>query len=116
MLGYVCLITFVIAQAGCNVGLLYGNDSMVSTLGIVVMGLISIIAVIVLWLGQTQLEYEAKFKCPWVPLIPCLGVFVNTNLILALPSSALIRLVVWTVLGFGVWFGYGARHSKLEYT
>ena len=66
MLGYVCLITFVIAQFGCNVGLLYGNDSMVSTLGIVVMGLISIIAVIVLWLGQTQLDYEAKFKCPWV--------------------------------------------------
>ena len=61
-----------------------------------------------------QAEYDAKFRCPLVPLLPCAGIWVNTHLILGLPSSALVRLVVWTAAGTALYCGYGMRHSKLE--
>jgi APA family basic amino acid/polyamine antiporter len=113
-LGYCCLLAFVLAQIGANVLVLYGDATTLSYLMLYYFVLVAVVAVVVLWWFVPPLRYVAKFKCPWVPLVPCLGIVVNTNLILALPTGALVRLVVWTVVGFAMWFAYGAGHSKLE--
>lgn len=42
------------------------------------------------------------FKCPYLPYIPCVGVYLNLCLIASLPASALWRLLVWALLGAAV--------------
>ena len=54
------------------------------------------------------------FMTPFVPLVPCVGVFANFHLIAALPIAAVVRLVVWTCVGFAIYFGYSQHNSKLE--
>jgi hypothetical protein len=48
------------------------------------------------------------FKCPYMPYIPCVGVYLNLCLIASLPASALWRLLLWALLGAAVvsvcWF------------
>lgn len=53
------------------------------------------------------------FFCPWVPLIPMLGVMINTYMLFQLGVEAMIRLAVWTVLGLIIYFLYGYRNSAL---
>lgn len=53
------------------------------------------------------------FKCPLVPYVPCLGILLNVGFIVALPIDAILRLLVWTILGFSIYFLYGIRNSSL---
>ena len=54
------------------------------------------------------------FVCPFVPWLPCAGVWANLYLICSLPIDAVYRVLVWTVVGFVIYFCYGMSHSKLE--
>ena len=53
------------------------------------------------------------FLCPLVPWLPCAGIFTNVYLICSLDWESYVRIVVWTVLGFCIYFGYGIRYSRL---
>lgn len=53
------------------------------------------------------------FLCPLVPYLPCAGMFTNVYLICSLDWESYVRIVVWTVLGFLIYFGYGIRYSRL---
>ena len=63
---------------------------------------------------QSLLTSSKTFMTPFVPLVPCIGVFANFHLIASLPMAAIIRLIVWTAIGFAIYFGYGITNSKLE--
>jgi len=54
------------------------------------------------------------FKAPLVPLFPLLGVVINIYLIVSLPVDAVYRVLVWSGVGFVIYFGYGIKHSKLN--
>jgi len=54
------------------------------------------------------------FSCPLVPLVPMLGILVNTLLFTSLPQEAIYRVLVWSGLGFLIYFFYGVSHSKLN--
>ena len=53
------------------------------------------------------------FLCPFVPWLPCAGMFTNIYLICSLDWESYVRMAVWAVLGFTIYFGYGIRHSRL---
>ena len=53
------------------------------------------------------------FLCPLVPWLPCTGIFTNVYLICSLDWESYVRIVVWTLLGFAIYFGYGIRYSRL---
>lgn len=55
-----------------------------------------------------------SFKVPLNPVIPLLGVAACVFLMTGLPTITWIRFVVWLLLGFGVYFTYGIRHSLLH--
>lgn len=54
------------------------------------------------------------FKCPLVPLVPCVGIAINSYMLAGLEATAWIRLVVWLVIGLLVYFFYGIRYSKMR--
>lgn len=56
---------------------------------------------------------ERPFKAPFVPLVPILGIATCLLLMFSLPSENWLRLIVWLLIGFVIYFGYGRRHSVL---
>jgi APA family basic amino acid/polyamine antiporter len=56
------------------------------------------------------------FKTPLVPLVPILGIVVSLYLMASLPLDTWIRLIVWLILGFIVYFGYSRKHSRVQNT
>lgn len=68
----------------------------------------------VLIMRRTHPEAPRPFRCPWVPLVPVLGVALCVLLMLSLPPENWLRLVVWLGLGLVVYISYGRRHSKLR--
>jgi APA family basic amino acid/polyamine antiporter len=53
-----------------------------------------------------------KVPAPWV--VGVLGALSCVYVMIGLPPDTWLRLVVWLIIGFGVYFGYGRKHSKLQ--
>jgi APA family basic amino acid/polyamine antiporter len=68
----------------------------------------------VLVLRVTHPELERHFKCPVSPYVPVGGIFVCLGLMAGLPLDTWIRLFVWLLIGFGIYFSYGIKHSRLR--
>ena len=62
---------------------------------------------------RTEPDLPRAFRTPAVPLIPILAVVACVFLMLNLGSLTWWRFLVWMVIGFAVYFGYGYRHSRL---
>ena len=67
----------------------------------------------VLYLRRAQPDLKRPFRCPGVPFVPIGGILACLYLIAGLPWETQVRLVVWLLLGFIVYFGYSRYHSKL---
>ena len=52
------------------------------------------------------------FRAPASPWLPILGIACCVALMAALPIETWIRLVIWTGLGLGIYFGYGVKHAR----
>jgi len=63
---------------------------------------------------QTQVNIPTTFRCPLVPLVPCIGILVNAVMICGLKLDAIYRVILWSIFGFAIYFGYGIRNSKLN--
>jgi basic amino acid/polyamine antiporter, APA family len=72
-----------------------------------------LVAIGVLVLRRTRPDLPRAFRCPGVPVVPVLAVLASFYLMLNLPGATWIRFIVWMVIGFVVYFSYGARHSRL---
>jgi basic amino acid/polyamine antiporter, APA family len=66
------------------------------------------------WILRRQRPNATRpFRCPLLWLVAPLGMLVNVTLMLFLPLDTWLRLVVWLLLGFVIYFGYSRRHSHL---
>jgi APA family basic amino acid/polyamine antiporter len=65
-------------------------------------------------LRRTRPDLDRPFRTPWVPFVPIMGVICCAGLMLTLPEDTWIRLLVWLLIGFGIYFGYSRRHSVLQ--
>jgi APA family basic amino acid/polyamine antiporter len=68
----------------------------------------------VMILRRTRPDLDRPFRTPWVPFVPIMGVVCCFGLMLTLPEDTWIRLVVWLLIGFTIYFGYSRRHSILQ--
>jgi APA family basic amino acid/polyamine antiporter len=59
-------------------------------------------------------ELNRAFKCPAVPYVPVAGIVVCLGLMAGLPSDTWVRLFIWLLLGFVIYFGYSVKHSDLR--
>jgi len=72
-----------------------------------------LVAIGVLVLRRTRPDLKRAFRTPGVPVVPILAVLASVYLMLNLPGATWVRFLVWMVIGFVVYFAYGARHSRL---
>jgi APA family basic amino acid/polyamine antiporter len=68
----------------------------------------------VIILRRTRPDLERRFRTPWNPVVPALGVVICLAQMVFLPVATWTRLLVWLVIGFIIYFGYGRRHSLLN--
>lgn len=72
-----------------------------------------IVCAAVLIMRRTNPEAERPFRCPFVPVVPILGIGFCLLLMLSLPADNWWRLIGWLALGLIIYFTYGRRHSTL---
>jgi len=65
-------------------------------------------------LRKKRPDLERPFRTPLVPLVPILGILSCFGLMATLPGDTWIRLFVWLIIGFAIYFGYGRKHSHLQ--
>ena len=70
----------------------------------------------VMILRRTKPDAPRTFRVPWAPVVCTLG--VASCVILLAPILVnwlnLSLMLVWTLIGFVIYFGYGYKHSKLR--
>ena len=68
----------------------------------------------VIILRKTNPELPRKFKTPFVPFVPLLGIAVCFLMILGLGWTNWLRLGVWLVIGLVIFFTYSQKNSRLN--
>jgi basic amino acid/polyamine antiporter, APA family len=63
-------------------------------------------------LRRTDPNLARPFKTPWMPWVPILGALICFAQMLSLPMTTWIRLVVWLVIGFVIYFGHGRAAAE----
>jgi APA family basic amino acid/polyamine antiporter len=73
-----------------------------------------IVCISVLVLRKSKPDIYRPFKTPWVPLVPILGALICFIQMVALPFDTWLRLIIWMIIGFAIYFFYGRFHSKVR--
>ncbi len=68
----------------------------------------------ILILRVREPERPRKFRVPWVPLTPLLGIAMCVGLMAGLPFLTWMRFLIWLAVGFVIYFLYGIRRSRLS--
>jgi len=72
-----------------------------------------IVCAAVLIMRKKYPDAERPFRCPWVPVVPVLGILSCLMLMFSLPADNWLRLLVWLLIGFVIYFAYGRHHSVM---
>ena len=73
----------------------------------------SIVCAGVLVLRHVDPGRERRFRAPFSPLVPVLGILVCGAMMLSLGWVNWLRLGVWMAIGLLIYFAYSRRHSRL---
>ena len=72
-----------------------------------------IVCAAVLIMRRTHPHAERHFRSPLVPWVPLAGMALCLLLMFSLPAVNWLRLLVWLVIGFVIYFSYGRYHSVM---
>ncbi len=72
-----------------------------------------IVCIGVLVLRRTDPHHPRRFRVPFSPLVPALGIFVCGAMMVSLPALTWELMLVWLVFGLGFYFVWGRHHSVL---
>jgi len=70
-----------------------------------------IVSIGIILLRKSEPDAVRGFKTPWVPFVPILGAFVCLAQMASLPGDTWLRLIIWMLIGFVIYFSYGRKHS-----
>jgi len=73
-----------------------------------------VVCVGVLVLRYTRPDLPRPFRVPGVWAVSILGFLFCGGMAYTLPAGTWVRLIVWTVIGFIIYFAYGYRRSRLR--
>ncbi|KGN40636.1 amino acid permease [Knoellia aerolata] len=64
-------------------------------------------------LRRRRPDFDRPFTVPFSPWLPWLSAAICAYLMLTLPLETWIRFAIWMALGFGIYFAYGYKRSRL---
>jgi APA family basic amino acid/polyamine antiporter len=67
----------------------------------------------VIVMRKTNPNANRPFRAPLVPLVPILGILTCLLLMFSLPAENWYRLIIWLIIGFNIYFGYGRYRSVM---
>ena len=73
----------------------------------------TLVSVAVVLLRRRQPDLERPFRVPFSPVLPIISAAICVYLMLNLSLETWLRFLVWMGIGFGLYFAYGYRHSRL---
>ena len=73
-----------------------------------------IVSIGVIVLRRTRPDLPRPFKVPFSPVVPILSALASLYLMYGLPLDTWMRLIVWMLIGLGIYFAYSVKHSKLR--
>ncbi|MBI4165928.1 MAG: amino acid permease [Acidobacteria bacterium] len=65
-------------------------------------------------LRRRRPDLPRPFKTPWVPFVPIMGIIISLGMMVSLGKDTWLRLIVWLIIGFVVYFGYARKHSRVQ--
>jgi basic amino acid/polyamine antiporter, APA family len=101
---------------GCFVSVLGGLlpiDALLHLTNIGTLLAFVIVCTAVLIMRKKYPEAERPFRCPWVPVVPVLGILSCLLLMFSLPVANWWRLFTWLAIGLVIYFFYGRHHSVM---
>jgi len=106
------VVTIVVGVVGCLLAAFFPVGLLAELVNIGTLLAFVIVSAGVWVLRVRSPELPRPFRTPFVPLVPLLGILFCFGLMLTLPGSTWIRFVIWSILGLGLYFGYGRMHSR----
>jgi APA family basic amino acid/polyamine antiporter len=82
------------------------------SIGTLIAFIVVCIGVLVLRYTRPDLPRPFRVKAIW--LVALLGIFFCSGMAAFLPSGTWVRLLVWSAVGFALYFFYGYKHSRLR--
>ena len=73
-----------------------------------------IVCAAVLIMRRKYPDAERPFRCPWVPVVPVLGILTCLLLMFSLPTANWWRLMAWLAAGILIYLFYGRKHSVMK--
>ncbi len=67
----------------------------------------------VIVLRRRQPERPRVFRAPLVPWLPAFSIACCLALMLSLPLETWVRFAVWLLIGLGIYYSFGRKHSAL---
>ncbi|CAH2096576.1 unnamed protein product [Euphydryas editha] len=95
-----CLLLFICT---CLASSLVIHHVQYPVVYVAILHIIAFLLIVVMTL-QPQLNEELAFKTPLVPLVPCVSIYVNINLMMFIKLQTWIRVIVWMAIGIPVYF------------
>jgi APA family basic amino acid/polyamine antiporter len=105
------VITGVVAAAIAGI---FPLDVLADLISIGILLAFAVVCIGVLIMRIRRPEVPRPFRVPWAPVVCILGAIVCLSMCFALSNATWIRLVVWTILGMGIYAVYGYHHSRLR--
>jgi len=65
-------------------------------------------------LRKTDPNLPRPFRTPLIPIVPILGILIALAMMAGLPGDTWLRLIIWLVIGMGMYFFYGKNHSRVQ--
>jgi APA family basic amino acid/polyamine antiporter len=73
-----------------------------------------IVCTAVLIMRKKYPDAERPFRCPWVPVVPIMGILTCLLLMFSLPTANWWRLLAWLGVGILIYVFYGRKHSVMK--
>jgi APA family basic amino acid/polyamine antiporter len=106
--------TLITGVLGAAVAGIFPLDVLGELISIGILWAFAIVCIGVLVLRRTRPDAHRPFRVPIAPVTCVVGFIVCLGTTLFLPGDTWIRLLIWTVIGYAIYAGYGYHHSRLR--
>ncbi|MES2254914.1 MAG: amino acid permease [Pseudomonadota bacterium] len=105
------LCTIITGVVGAVIAAIFPLDLLADLVSIGTLLAFISVCVGILILRKTAPNIRRKFRTPWVGFVAPAGIITCGVMMFSLSNGTWWRLVVWTAIGFIIYFAYGIRHA-----